>query len=334
MREELKEIVAGLKEHVRREGVRVGAWKAPAAPARPSAAQAPAAAAPAKAASDPVVRQAGATAGAAGKTGLPLAAAAQSDPVRQTGATASADRKPGRPLAAAAQSDKPGRPLAAAAQSDMPGRPLAAAEALSVLRDEEIGDCQRCPLGATRIKLAFGVGNPEAKVMLIGEGPGYMEDRQGEPFVGPAGQLLDKILAAIELSRRPVTPSWKWVYIANIVKCHPMVDPTDNTKRGNDRPPAPEEIEKCYPFLAEQIRIVRPKFVVALGGVAVKVLLNTTRGITGLRGQWADFRVEGCEPMKLIPTYHPAALLRNPEWKKDVWEDVKKLRAELLASVS
>lgn len=208
------------------------------------------------------------------------------------------------------------------------------AEALEHLRVNEIGDCQICPLGATRIKLAFGVGNPEAKVMIIGEGPGYMEDRQGEPFVGPAGQLLDKILAAIELSRQPQTPAWKWVYIANMVKCHPMVDPTDNTKRGNDRAPSPEEIEKCFPFLAKQIRIVKPKFIVAMGATAAKALLNTTKGVMSIRGQWFDFNLDGCEPMRLIPTYHPAALLRNPDWKKDVWEDVKKLRAELLASLS
>ena len=113
---------------------------------------------------------------------------------------------------------------------------LSNADRLTLLRDH-IGDCQRCPLGASRIRLAFGVGNPAARVLFVGEGPGYAEDRKGEPFVGPAGQLLDKILAATDLSRNPMDPSWKWIYIANTVKCHPMIDPTDNTRRGNDRPP-------------------------------------------------------------------------------------------------
>jgi uracil-DNA glycosylase len=207
---------------------------------------------------------------------------------------------------------------------------LSPPDALRALR-EEIGDCQRCPLGATRIKLAYGVGNPEARVMLIGEGPGYMEDRLGEPFVGPAGQLLDKILAAIGLSRQPVQPSACWVYIANIVKCHPMVDPAQPEKRGNDRPPSPEEIATCMPFLIRQIRIVRPEFIVALGATAARILLNTARGITSLRGQWFDFPVPGNDSfsVRLLPTFHPAALLRNPDLKRDAWNDAKMLHAEM-----
>jgi DNA polymerase len=196
---------------------------------------------------------------------------------------------------------------------------------------EEIGDCQRCPLGATRIKLAFGVGNPRARVMFVGEGPGYQEDRQGEPFVGPAGKLLDKILEATGLSRKPREPEWSWIYIANMVKCHPLIDPSDNTKRGNDRPPTPSEMGTCSPFLMKQIRIIRPLFIVALGATAGKGLLKTDQGISTFRGKWSDWSPDG-EPgfsVRFLPTYHPAALLRNPNLKKDVWEDMKSLRTEL-----
>jgi DNA polymerase len=212
---------------------------------------------------------------------------------------------------------------------------LSAEEKLRRLREDEIGDCRRCPLGATRIKLVFGVGNPRAKVMFVGEGPGYHEDRQGEPFVGVSGQLLDKILDATGLSRQRREPDWSWVYIANMVKDHPMIDPSDNTKRGNDRPPSPEETAACVPFLMMQVRIVRPLFIVTLGATAGKWFMKTEKGISTFRGQWADWSPEG-EPglkVRLLPTYHPAALLRNPALKKDVWDDMKKLRTELQKAV-
>ena len=210
---------------------------------------------------------------------------------------------------------------------------LSRAERLERLR-AHIGDCRRCPLGASRIKLAFGVGNPDARVMFVGEGPGYAEDRQGEPFVGPAGQLLDKILTATGLSRHGAAPSDKWVYIANVVKCHPMIDPTDNTKRGNDRPPTPDEMAVCSPFLMAQIRIIRPAFLVTLGNTAGKALLQTEEGISKFRGRWRDFTPpDGGPTIRLLPTYHPAALLRNPSLKKDVWEDMKLLKAALDAGV-
>lgn len=209
------------------------------------------------------------------------------------------------------------------------------ADQLARLR-ADIGDCQRCPLGASRIQLTFGVGNPDARVLFIGEGPGYAEDRQGEPFVGPAGKLLDKILAATDLSRQPTAPAWKWVYIANMVKCHPMIDPSDNTQRGNDRPPTPEEMAVCSPFLMEQIRIIRPLFIVALGATAGKALLRTEEGISKFRGRWVDFSPPGDDTLRvrLMPTYHPAALLRNPNLKKDVWEDMKQVKAALEKAVS
>jgi uracil-DNA glycosylase len=179
------------------------------------------------------------------------------------------------------------------------------------------------------------VGNPRARVMFIGEGPGYQEDRAGEPFVGPAGQLLDKILEATKLSRKPVEPEHNWVYIGNMVKCHPMIDPSDNTKRGNDRPPTPEEMVVCSPFLMKQIRIIRPLFIVALGATSGKGLLKTEEGISKFRGKWVDWSPAGDPGLKIrfLPTYHPAALLRNPALKKDVWEDMKALRAALDAAV-
>jgi DNA polymerase len=210
------------------------------------------------------------------------------------------------------------KPAAAVATPTAPV--LDKAAALEKLRVETIGDCHLCPLGDTRKKLAFGVGNPESDVMFIGEGPGYEEDRQGVPFVGKAGQLLDKILLAINLDRTKV-------YIANVVKCHPMVDPTDPEKRGNDRPPEPEEMEKCMPFLREQINIIRPKVIVTLGATASRAVLATSEGITRLRGKVVPISFfDDAPPIPVLPTYHPAALLRNPDLKKDVWVDMKKLR--------
>jgi DNA polymerase len=195
-----------------------------------------------------------------------------------------------------------------------------AAEQLEDLRTHTIGDCHLCPLGDTRIKIVFGVGNPQADVMFVGEGPGFDEDRQGEPFVGKGGQLLDKIMKAIDLDRTKV-------YIANVVKCHPMVDAGQPDKRGNDRPPASEEIEKCRPFLMEQIRIVNPKIIVTLGGTATKAVLQTTKGITALRGQIFDVElIPGAPTVRVLPTFHPAALLRDESLKRAVWEDMKKLR--------
>lgn len=197
------------------------------------------------------------------------------------------------------------------------------AELLEDLRVNTIGDCQKCPLGSTRIKLVFGVGNPEAKVMFVGEGPGFDEDRQGEPFVGKAGQLLDKIMAAIGLDRTKV-------YIANIVKCHPMIDASTPDKRGNDRPPVEEEMNECLPYLKEQIRIINPKIIVTLGATATKALLGSREGITKIRGMIKKIQISPDEePISVLPTFHPAALLRDPELKKPVWEDMKLLRSLL-----
>ncbi len=171
--------------------------------------------------------------------------------------------------------------------------------------NKAICNCQMCPLGQTRHKFVYGVGNPHAKLLFIGEAPGEDEDRLGEPFVGRAGQLLDRILAAIQLSRQEV-------YIANILKCRPP---------GN-RDPLPDEVSKCMPYLKEQIRIIKPKLICALGRIAAQNLLATTTPLGKLRGKWHEF-----EGIPLLVTYHPAALLRFPEYKRDTWADMQVLKA-------
>jgi uracil-DNA glycosylase len=168
-----------------------------------------------------------------------------------------------------------------------------------------ICDCQLCPLGKTRNKFVYGVGNPNAEIMFIGEAPGAEEDRLGEPFVGRAGQLLDKILLAMKLTRQEV-------YIANILKCRPP----------NNRDPEPAEMEKCFPYLREQVRLIHPKLLCALGRISAQALLKTTATLGSLRGTWHTY-----ENTPLLVTYHPAALLRFPGYKKDTWEDMQKLMA-------
>lgn len=179
------------------------------------------------------------------------------------------------------------------------------AATLSELYDR-IHTCTKCPLGHTRTNFVFGVGNPRAEIMFIGEAPGRDEDLKGEPFVGRAGQLLDKMLAAIELDRTQV-------YIANILKCRPP----------DNRDPLPEESEACLPHLAEQIRLIAPPFLVCLGRVSAQILLDTKTPISKLRGRWFEFGAS-----RMLVTFHPAALLRNPDWKRDSWEDLKDLRRQ------
>jgi len=174
----------------------------------------------------------------------------------------------------------------------------------------ELGDCKRCKLHRTRKTIVFGEGNEKATLMFIGEGPGYDEDVQGRPFVGKAGQLLTKIIESINLSREEV-------YIANIIKCRPP----------QNRNPEPDEIESCNPFLMKQIGVIQPKLICALGTFSAQTLLKTDTKITALRGKLYDF-----EGIKVIPTYHPAFLLRNPERKREVWEDMKRI-SELLRSL-
>ena len=181
------------------------------------------------------------------------------------------------------------------------------AKSLEELR-AAIGDCQRCKLSSGRTHLVFGVGNPKAKLMFVGEGPGRDEDLQGEPFVGRAGQLLtDIITKGMGLKREDV-------YIANVVKCRPP----------ENRNPEPDEVAACEPFLKKQIDLIRPKIIVGLGKFAVQTLLQSKVPITKVRGNWHSYH-----GIKLMPTFHPAYLLRNPADKKLVWEDIKKVIKEL-----
>ena len=167
--------------------------------------------------------------------------------------------------------------------------------------NSEICTCLKCPLGHTRTNFVFGVGNPDAEVMFIGEAPGADEDAQGEPFVGRAGQLLNKIIEAVSMKREEV-------YICNILKCRPP----------NNRDPQPSEMETCSPYLIKQIEIVKPKFIICLGRISAQWLLKTNDSLTTMRSRVHDFL-----GAKLIVTYHPAALLRNPGWKRPAWEDMK-----------
>jgi len=169
---------------------------------------------------------------------------------------------------------------------------------------ETTKDCQKCRLGRTRKNYVFGEGNEHAKVMLIGEAPGADEDEQGRPFVGRSGELLNKILSAIKFSREEV-------YIANIIKSRPP----------NNRNPEPDEIQACLPYLIRQIELIRPKIILALGKVAANTLLGNSHTMNALRGKLHRWR-----NIDVIVTYHPAALLRNPNWKKLCWEDVQMLR--------
>lgn len=170
--------------------------------------------------------------------------------------------------------------------------------------DSKISGCLKCALGSTRKNFVFGVGNPNTKLVLIGEAPGADEDEQGEPFVGRAGQLLNKILAAVQLRREDV-------YICNILKCRPP----------NNRDPLPEEVKACEPFLKKQLEIIRPKLILCLGRIAAQTLLKTNATLTELRNNVYEY-----EGIKVLVTFHPAALLRNPNWKRPAWEDVQKMR--------
>jgi DNA polymerase len=167
-----------------------------------------------------------------------------------------------------------------------------------------LAGCQRCKLGATRTNLVFGQGNPKAELMFVGEAPGRDEDEQGLAFVGRAGQLLTKIIEAIGRTREDV-------FIANVLRCRPP----------NNRNPEPDEVAACRPFLDEQIRLIEPRAIATLGTFAAQALLETDEPISRMRGQWRTAR-----GVRVMPTFHPAFLLRSPDRKKDVWEDMKKVR--------
>lgn len=207
-----------------------------------------------------------------------------------------------RPAEAASVSTQAVTP---AAGGDPAAPAVAALETLAALRQEIGPACTRCKLHTLgRRQVVFGVGSAQARLMFVGEAPGEDEDKQGEPFVGRAGQLLTKIIEAIGMTREQV-------YIANVIKCRPP---------GN-RNPEPDEVDTCEPYLFRQIAAIQPRVIVALGKFAAQSLLRTTEPITRMRGRVFEFR-----GALLVPTFHPAYLLRNPPAKREVWEDMKKVR--------
>jgi DNA polymerase len=179
-------------------------------------------------------------------------------------------------------------------------------DSLPMIR-EDLGECTRCKLHRTRHKIVFGDGNPKAQLVFVGEGPGADEDAQGLPFVGRAGKLLTQMIEAMGLQRKDV-------YICNVVKCRPP----------ENRQPEEDEVTTCSPYLLRQIDTIAPKVIVCLGATAAKTLLQTNRGISQFRGEWLEFRGR-----KLLATYHPAYLLRNPPAKSEVWKDLQKVMAVL-----
>jgi DNA polymerase len=193
-------------------------------------------------------------------------------------------------------------PLALARAPEAPD----SAAALQLIR-EDLGECTRCGLSGKRTNIVFGVGDPKARLMFVGEGPGADEDLKGEPFVGRAGQLLTRIIESMGLERKDV-------YIANVVKCRPP----------ENRTPLPDEIATCSPFLFQQIAAIRPRVLVCLGTPAAQTILGTRDTITRIRGTFQD--IGG---IRVMPTFHPAYLLRNPAAKREVWDDMKKVMGEL-----
>ncbi len=216
-------------------------------------------------------------------------------------------RKPVLPPAPALQVPAPPKIVLPAPKSGLfDASEKISGDSMLKIRDD-IGDCTRCKLHKGRNKIVFADGNPKAKLVFVGEGPGRDEDMQGLPFVGRAGKLLTSMIEAMGLQRQDV-------YICNVVKCRPP----------ENRLPEPDEIKTCSPFLLRQLEVVDPKVIVALGACAAQTLLQTTRGISHFRGQWQEFRGR-----KLMATYHPAYLLRNPPAKADVWKDLQMVMAEL-----
>lgn len=213
-------------------------------------------------------------------------------PTRRRGLAMVTQREPTLNIEASA-------PAAAAVEGPVGGTQVGAAGL--VLVRQELGDCTRCKLSAGRKNLVYGVGNPDAHLVFVGEGPGADEDEQGEPFVGKAGQLLNKMIGAMGYARSDV-------YICNVVKCRPP---------GN-RNPEPDEIAACEPFLKKQLGAIRPQMIVALGKFAAQCLLRDDTPITRLRGTFRTY-----EGIQLMPTFHPAYLLRDPSKKKEAWDDLK-----------
>ncbi len=219
-------------------------------------------------------------------------------------------RLPPTPIAAPTVAPIPAAPMAPATKNE-PARPPCSApvlpiglgsEALRAIR-EDLGDCTRCKLCQGRKNIVFGVGHPSARLVFVGEGPGFDEDAQGEPFVGKAGQLLTKMIGAMGLAREDV-------YICNVLKCRPP----------NNRDPEPDEVQACEPFLIRQLEAIKPEVIVALGKHAAHTLLRDKAPITRLRGRWKTY-----QGFKLMPTFHPAYLLRNPAEKRAAWADLQEV---------
>lgn len=236
---------------------------------------------------------------------LPLrmvAADGQTDP-GDRGAQPAAMARPEKNAAAVGAGTGPTTAAGAAAEQEPAVRPDIDVGTLEAL-NQRISGCRLCPISSQRHQLVFGEGDPQADIMLIGEAPGFHEDQQGRPFVGEAGQLLTKILAAIKLERHQV-------YICNLIKCRPT----------NNRDPLPAEIDNCRPYLEKQLELIRPAFILCLGRFSAQTLLQSQAPLSQLRGvahQWRNSR--------LIVTYHPAALLRYPKFKTETWQDVQLLR--------
>jgi DNA polymerase len=199
--------------------------------------------------------------------------------------------------------------LAAPAAAAQPGAAAVKAPASRTLVTvrEELGDCRRCKLAPKRTNLVFGSGNARAELVFVGEAPGFDEDQQGLPFVGRAGQLLTKIIESIDIKRDDV-------YICNVLKCRPP----------DNRNPEPDEVAACNPFLKKQLAVIQPKVVCCLGTFAAQTVLQNAAPISRLRGRFFDM-----DGIRVIATFHPAYLLRSPDKKREVWEDMKQIRAEL-----
>jgi DNA polymerase len=292
--DELYALARGLRSQLMRHAS-LGGWAAPGGPsARPVQSAAEPAGAPA---AEPALARAGDASPDAGRQvpdGHDLRAAG--DPAGP-GEPRDTDAVPGA-------ADDAALPLVAA--------PTRARPTLTQVR-AELGDCTRCKLHTTRRSIVFGVGAPDAPLMFVGEAPGEQEDRRGEPFVGPAGELLDKMIAAMGWTRSAV-------YIANTTKCRPP---------GN-RNPQPDELEQCMPFLQAQIASIAPRIIVALGRPASNQLLEVDAPISALRGRFHDYpRLAPGHSLKIMPTFHPAYLLRDPDKKRIAWADLKLVMAEL-----
>lgn len=228
------------------------------------------------------------------------------DLVRSLAGRIRLDGELARPLSYLSRREDGGAQAAAALQEAATAPSGTEAPGLETVRSE-LGDCQRCPLGRRRRRLVFGEGSPTAELVFVGEAPGADEDAQGRPFVGRAGHLLTRIIAAMGLKREEV-------YICNILKCRPP----------ENRNPLPDEIAACEPFLIRQLQAIRPRVICALGTFAARTLLKSEAPISVLRGRFHAY-----QGIDLMPTYHPAYLLRNPGAKKQVWEDVKMIMSAL-----